>query len=154
MAAPSSFEDARPPEILVFHVLNPILRRLLRSRWGRFVQPFALLEFDGRVTGRRFEVPVGWHPFNGNYLVVTPAQWRRNFAGGHPTIVHHGGRSSRQIGTLVEEPDEVAAILRSMTEAGFSLRRVGIRAPSVRPIGGADVSLLGRAIVRFGAPPS
>ncbi len=65
--------DARPPLILV-RVMNPIMRVVLRTVLGRLVRPFALLEFTGRRSGRRFLVPVGWHEIDSGHFAFTPAR--------------------------------------------------------------------------------
>jgi len=62
--------DVRPP-LAVIRLLNPIMRFVLRTPLGRVVRPFALLEFSGRRSGRRYRVPVGWHEFNGEPVVLT-----------------------------------------------------------------------------------
>jgi hypothetical protein len=56
----SDVADARPPLALI-KIMNPVLRRLLPTPFGRVVRPFALLEFAGRRNGRRYKVPVGWY---------------------------------------------------------------------------------------------
>ncbi len=66
--------DARPPGIVV-RVLNPLMRALLGSRAGRRMKNVALIEFNGRRSGRQYRIPVGWHSAAGTAFVVTPASW-------------------------------------------------------------------------------
>ena len=96
MTSPTAVaRDARPPRAVVA-VLHPILCRLLRGRRGRRLDGLALPDFEGRRTGRRHLVPVGWYPQGPDRaIVVTPAAWRANFRGEHRAIVwEHGTRRS------------------------------------------------------------
>ena len=140
--------DARPPLALV-RMLNPIMRATLRTRLGRVVKPFALLEFSGRRTGQRYLVSVGWY-FDGTTPVVfTPAPWRANFASGANVTVHHRGRAQQMTGMLVTDRDQVAAALQSVFDGGIAPRRVGIDIPADHRMNESDVAALGRALIRF-----
>jgi hypothetical protein len=141
-------QDARPP-IAVIRVLNPIMRMVLRTPLGRAVKPFALLEFAGRRTGRRYRVPAGWHVVDGTPVVFTPAPWRVNFAESRHALVRYRGRARQMTGTLVTDPAEVAAALNSLFAAGGAPRDVGIKAPSGHTMGAADVIAVDRAMIRF-----
>ncbi|MET0838769.1 MAG: hypothetical protein ABWY19_08320 [Marmoricola sp.] len=149
----SPAQDARPPFLLV-KGLNLVLRPTLRSPLGRLVPGVAMLEFRGRRTGRLFRVPVGWHAVEGGHVVVTPARWRSNFRDGCPVTVHARGRRRQMIGRLEDEPEDVAAALRSIAVSRGSLRFLGIRVPDGRELTGDDVRLLDRALLMFGPVPS
>lgn len=149
--------DARPPRALLA-LLNPVLRLLLRTSAGRIVTPVALLEFRGRRSGRRYRVPVGWHAVGDEPVVFTPARWRVNFRDGCETRVTHRGRGSSAIGTLVTDPDAVAAALREVLAAGVPPRMLGFRMPVGHVIDVDDVRALDKAMIRFTgwtvAPPA
>lgn len=140
--------DRRPPLALI-RVLNPIMRTLLRTPLGRLVRPFALLEFDGRRSGRRYRVPVGWHAVGGDPVVFSPAPWRANFAGGTDVTVRLHGRRRRLVGTLVDDPGEVAAALDQMIKEGTPAARVGIVVPAGHQLTADDVRVVDRAMIRF-----
>ena len=140
--------DARPPEALI-RVMNPVLRAVLPTPVGRLVRPFALLEFDGRCSGRRFRVPVGWHRTDSGDVVVTPAPWRANFRDGLQVTVHHRGVCRELIGTLVTEPTHVAAELQSLADRQGSLVRVGIKTPRGHTVTVEDVAAVDRAVIHF-----
>jgi hypothetical protein len=108
-------------ERLYFQVLNTMLRILLRSpahrlRSGRL----ALLEFDGRRSGRRYRIPVAyWQSDTREIVCLTSAgwaRWWRNLDDAEATI-WIGGRPLRGHSVLVGDP---AGRLRLVT--GF-LRR-------------------------------
>ena len=140
--------DARPPLALV-RVMNPVMRVVLRTPIGRLVRPFALLEFHGRRSGRRFRVPVGWHEIDTGPVVCTPARWRANFSGGLAVTVRTRGHRRELVGRLDDDPERVAAALRYLAERSGSLRRVGIDIPPGHQVGAADVVAVDRALIRF-----
>ncbi len=131
--------------------MNPVLRVVLRTPLGRFVRPFALLEFRGRRSGVRLRVPVGWHETAAGFVVCTPAPWRANFRGGAPVTVRSRGRRHELIGTLADDPEDVAAGLQSLLDRHGSLRPVGVDVPAGHRVTAADVLAVDRALVRFEA---
>ena len=143
--------DARPPHAMV-QILNPLLAFLLRTRAGSRLAELALVEFPGRRSGRRISVVVGWHVVDGNALVLTPASWRANFAGGVRAHVCQGGREEERLGTLELDPAAVAEALNAVLRAGASPRKLGLRVPVGHVIRADDVIRTGRAMVRFGPP--
>ena len=140
--------DARPPLILV-RLMNPIMRVVLRTALGRLVHPFALLEFTGRRSGRRFLVPVGWHEIDSGHVVFTPAPWRVNFRSGHPVTVRFRGQHQSLTGVLDDDPERVALALQSLADRRGSLRAVGIDIPARHRVTAADVAAVDRAVIRF-----
>lgn len=143
-------QDAKPPLALI-RVMNPIMRRLLSTPAGRLIRPFALLEFDGHRSGRRYRVPVGWHRVDGKPVVFTPAPWRENFRGGRAATIWYRGRRIDTTATLDDDPDRVAAALQSLAQVRGSLRAVGVRPVPGRPITAADAAAVDRALIRFDA---
>ena len=64
---------------------NPVMRRLLDSRFGRRLnQALLLLEFTGRRSGRTFRTPVGYVREGDRLILVTSPtyRWWRNVVGG------------------------------------------------------------------------
>lgn len=125
------------------------MRVALRSPLGRLVKPFALLEFRGRRSGRLYLVPTGFYRVKGMVVVFTPADWRANFSGGAPAILHHRGRASRMLGTLITDPSEVALYLGAVLAGGSSARLLGIDLPRDHELNASDVVSLTRAMIQF-----
>lgn len=140
--------DARPPLTLV-RILNPIMRAVLRTPLAVLVRPFALIEFTGRRSGKRYLVPVGWHRANDDEVVFSPAAWRVNFEGGIPVTVRYRGRRRAMTGTLVSDPEQVAVALQDLFDAGGSARQVGIAVPGGHTITADDVRHVNRAAIFF-----
>jgi len=128
--------------------MNPIMRMLLRTPLGRAI-PFALLQFRGRKSGRKFAVPVGWHIVDGAPVVSTPATWRNNFRGGLPVTVHHHGCRHRFTATLDEDVAAVAEVLNALFAAGESPKMLGLAMPPDYRLTPEDVKAVDRALLRF-----
>ncbi len=140
--------DARPP-LLVVRLMNPIMRVMLRTPFGRLVRPLALLEFRGRRSGRLLRVPVGWHETDIGYVVFTPAAWRVNFRGGAAVTVYRHGRRFERFGTLDDDTGSVAAALQTVADRRGSLRSVAVEIPDNHRVTAADVEAIDRALIRF-----
>ena len=111
-----------PPQRLVTGV-NPAVRALIRSRLHAAVDPTLLmLHVDGRRTGRRYDIPVGYVRVDGRLVVVTQHTWRANLRGGADLDVTHDGHRERMHAQLDEEPPVVAETLRAVIER-ISVRR-------------------------------
>jgi hypothetical protein len=147
-AARAAISDARPPRALLA-VVSPPMRLLLRTPLGRSIGGLALLSFDGRRSGRRYRVVAGWHHGPGGPVVVTPAGWRHNFAGGHAATIHHRGRRFDAIGRLDGDAADVAEVINHVLASGTSARALALRVPAGRRLHPDDVRGLGRAAIRF-----
>lgn len=145
--------DARPPLALV-RVMNPTMRAVLRTPLGRLVRPFALLDFTGRRTGRRFLIPVGWHEIESGHVAFTPASWRVNFRNGSPVTVWYRGQRQNLTGILDDEPGRVAAALQSLADRRGSLRSIGVDIPAGHRLTAPDVTAIDRAVIRFTPAPA
>jgi len=121
-------ERVHPPDWLV-HMINPLMRRLVRRGHGRLSDRLAVLEFAGRRTGKRYAVPVGYRAVDGRGAVLTNSRWRHNFAGGAEATLVQGGRSRPVRAELVDDPAAVAALYdRLIGEIGRKAgRQLGVR---------------------------
>lgn len=110
-------------------MVNPFVRRVLRSpRLGRRLALQALLEFDGRKSGRHYCVPVCVHDINGVAMVFTGRQWRLNFAGGVPvTVTQRGERRVGRGELVIASPIEVGTALRTAFHNGASAFELGLK---------------------------
>ena len=110
------------------------------------------MTFSGRRTGRRFDVVVTWHELDGRPVVVTPAPWRANFAGGGaPVTLLHRGVELRGTGELVTDPPTVARAVAGFQDAGEPLRAFGLAGPSGHRVTADDVRRTNRALVTIRA---
>ena len=142
-------------------LVNPLVERLLRSRLHWLLsRRFAVLSYEGRVSGNRITTPVLYERDGGD-LVVTTAQnevtWWKNFRGGHPATLWVRGAPVETMGRAVIEPEAVEAWVEDLRNRS-GLWRVIVRGLSAAASGqgeresGADL-----VIVRFTpreTPPS
>jgi hypothetical protein len=144
--------EHRPPAA-VRAVLNPLLRALISSPAGRLIGPLVVLRFTGRRTGRAYAIVVGRHDVEGAMAAFSPAPWRLNFRGGRPVTVVHRGRRHHGTGTLVEDPEVVAAALRAALRAGSTPTLLGLRIADAHEVTPDDVRALGRGLIRLDLEP-
>lgn len=94
-------------------IVNPLVERLLRSRLHWLLSwRFAVLSYEGRVSGNRISTPVLYEPDGGD-LVVTTARseviWWRNFRCGHPATLWVRGERVETTGRAITAPKSVEA---------------------------------------------
>jgi hypothetical protein len=137
-------------------IANVFVRPLLRSSAGKGIHELALLCFDGRRSGRRYEVPVEYHELDGEPLILTASAWKRNLRGGADVELVHEGRRISLRAELIEDPDEVARIYEALIErigvantkaTKIGLEVIGDRVPTHEQIRGAIVGR--RTVVRL-----
>ena len=151
-----SFEPSR-----TFHRMmrigNAFIRPLLRSSAGKGIREVALLCFDGRRTGRRYEIPVAYHELDGDPLILTASRWRVNLRGGADVELVHEGHRVPMRAELIEDADEVARIyerllhrdgLENAKPTKIGLKVDGDRMPTCEEIATAVDGR--RAVVGFG----
>ena len=108
-------ERIQPPDALWTYAVNPVVKLVLRTLGGsRIGDRLMLLHYRGRRTGKSYELPVGHHDANGRMVVLTTSGWRANFRGGHECEVTLKGVRRPAHATLVEEPEEVAKVYRTL----------------------------------------
>lgn len=121
-------ERRHPPDALM-RLVNPIVRRLV-ARGGPVGQHVLLLHCTGRKSGRRFDVPAGFHVIDGVPTVFTSSAWRQNFRGGRDLEVTLRGNRHRARAVLVDDPAVVAGVYHRIVEQlGWQAaqRRLGVR---------------------------
>jgi hypothetical protein len=109
-------------------LINPLMRRLVAR--GSFGNQVILMHYLGRRSGRRFDVPAGYHMIDGVVTIFTDSGWRHNFAGGRDIEVTLLGRRQPARATLHPDPQEVAEIYeRLIRDLGTkqASRRLGLR---------------------------
>ena len=95
---------------------NMFVRPLLRSSAGKGIHELALLCFEGRRSGKLYEVPVEYHELDGAPLILTSSGWKQNLRGGADVELVHEARRIPMRAELIEDPDEVARIYEALIE--------------------------------------
>ncbi|SNR91743.1 protein of unknown function [Geodermatophilus saharensis] len=108
-------------------LVNPLVRRLVARGVAR--DQLLVLHLTGRRTGRRHDLPVGYHVVDGVPTVFTTSGWRHNCAGGADVEVTFRGKRRPARATPVTDPPGVAALYRRLIEEmGWraAQRRMGV----------------------------
>jgi len=125
---------------------NAVVVAILRSPLhGMLGQDFALIEFTGRSSGRAYSVPVNAFAGGDGYLIISRRErtWWRNLRGRPGATLRHRGRSHPVQAQVIDNPPEVAEMLRLHLRTRPSHARfLGI---SAGPDGEPDGTQLGRA---------
>jgi F420H(2)-dependent quinone reductase len=147
---PPSVRLAPPPPMLM-RMVNPVVRRILATpRLAARIDKLMLLEFTGRRTGTRIQVPVVGHRVDGALTIVTGRPWRWNFTAGAPVTVTHRGRVRHGRAYLIPaSPDQVGTTLRALLNAGTSPFLLGLRFARGSQPTTADLGRVGAALIRL-----
>lgn len=113
---PHAVERVHPPDWLVGYFANPVLRRVLRKPRGKLGGSVLLLRFSGRRSRKLYEIPVGYRQIDGRIALLTNSRWRFNFQGGAYVEVTLAGERKRARATLLDDPDQMAAIYGQLIE--------------------------------------
>jgi hypothetical protein len=135
-----------PPARLMRHVINPVVRMVVRSPLARWTGDLTLLIFTTRRTGRRLQVPVLAHQLGPSLLVFTDAGWAANFRESRPVTLICRGRRHHGQAVLSDDPRETAAALRAVLQQPTNPRRLGLTIqPAYQPTD-AELAALRRMI--------
>jgi hypothetical protein len=140
-----------PPPPALMRMINPLVRRVLTTRpLGRRVALQALLEFDGRRSGKRFRVPVCLHLIDGVSMVFTERPWRLNFTDPTRVTVTHQGRVRHGRAVLLPAtPQQIGTALRTALDNGASPFEVGLKVDKAYDPTVADLSTIARSLIRI-----
>lgn len=121
---------AAPPSRVLFKLVNPVMRAVLRSPLHSPVSgSLLLLYFKGHKSGRRFEIPVAYHDLgDGALTVFTGSTWQHNFEGRAPVASRLRGRLRRGRAERIADPAQVAtAFQQVLSRIGWrKARRLGL----------------------------
>jgi hypothetical protein len=98
-----------------YHIFNPTLKFLLRSPLHRAVSGMTMiLIFEGRKTGRRYDIVVVYHEENGKLYTFSNTRWSKNFIGGAPVALRLRGELVRATARVVDDLALIGRVIRRM----------------------------------------
>jgi hypothetical protein len=104
-----------PMPAWTYRILNPTLKFLLRSPLHRAVSDnLAILIFDGRKTGKRYDVVVTYQEEGGRLYTFSNTSWSKNFIGGAPVALRLRGALVRARALVVGEPALIGRVIQRM----------------------------------------
>ena len=120
----------------MFHVVNPLMKVLLRSPLHRLVSnELMLLTFRGRKSGRRYTIPVGYIQRGDRLYIFSHTPWWKNLRGGAPVAVRLCGKNRRGTSEVMRDPKAIAQVVQAVVEKrGEAMaRRMGLITEGQRP---------------------
>jgi hypothetical protein len=114
-------EPVKPPlPRWAYAIVNPAMTFILRSPLhGLLSASLMLLVFDGRKSGKRYTIPVGYTQEGNRLTLFSHAKWARNFEGGYPVAVRLRGELRRATARVVTDHAVIRrAIERMLSERG------------------------------------
>lgn len=122
--------EVKPPlPKALYRVINPIMAALLCSPLHRVLSnSLMLLSFQGRKTGKRYRIPVGYVEQGNQLFLFSHSAWAKNFRGGAPVSLQFRGVARQGRATLTEDPATIANMVRLMVERNGEkmARRMGL----------------------------
>jgi hypothetical protein len=129
-AAAGEESVVKPPiPRFMYGIVNPVMKAILRSPLhGLMSGSLMVLSFQGRKSGRRLTVPVGYVEHNGALVVFSHSSWWKNFRGGAPVTVRLRGRDRRGTAMILEDPEVIRSVVASLVvKRGEAMaRRMGL----------------------------
>ncbi|MDX1415362.1 MAG: nitroreductase/quinone reductase family protein [Candidatus Promineifilaceae bacterium] len=121
--------DNRPPQLL-FKLGNPIVKAILASPiHGLLDGGLMLLTFVGRISGKSYTIPVGYHTQDDNSLLVFSGHsWWKNLRGGKKVKLLLRGKAVEAMAEPITEREVVMAhVNQFVAENGIdNVRRIGV----------------------------
>ncbi len=120
--------ETKPPHFIFKYLVNPIMKRMLRSPRAKIGDMILLLTFTGRKSGKQFTTPIGYRRVANNMLVLyTDSPWYKNLLGGAPVTVVLKGKEMSGWAVATDDTEQI------VEETAEHLRRRGLQ--SAREIG-------------------
>ncbi|MEP7190248.1 MAG: nitroreductase/quinone reductase family protein [Roseiflexaceae bacterium] len=137
-------QPAKPPlPKIAYHVVNPVLGALLRSPLHSLISKrLMLLNFQGRKTGKRYSIPVGYLQKGRRLFVFSHSSWSKNFGSGAPVSLRLRGKQVKGTARLIQDARQIVEVVRmSVAQHGEKMaQRMGLigadLAPSTAPAPG------------------
>lgn len=98
-----------------YGIVNPSMLGILYSPLHRVLSSsLMVLIFDGRKSGKRYCIPVGYMEEAGKLYLFSHAAWAKNFIGGAVVGVHLRGQLRRGTAHIIEDDAIILRFLRRM----------------------------------------
>jgi hypothetical protein len=123
-------QPAGPPlPKIAYRVVNPVLGGLLRSPLHSLISKrLMLLSFQGRKSGKRYTIPVGYLEKGSRIFVISHSSWSKNFGSGAPVSLRLRGKQVNGTARLIRDAGQIAEVVQmSVEQHGEEMaRRMGL----------------------------
>lgn len=111
----SAPESGPPMPKWAYTIVNPAMVTLLRSPLHRLLsQALMILIFEGRRSGKRYTIPVGYLREGNRLYLFSHSAWSNNFVGGAPVAVRLRGKLRRGMARIIDDPATINHVIRRM----------------------------------------
>lgn len=112
-----------------YSIVNPTMKALLRSPMHRLLShAMMILIFNGRKSGKRYTIPVGYLQEGNKLYLFSHANWAKNFIGGAPVAIRLRGELVRGTARVTHNPVLIDRFVQHMRqERGEAMaQRMGV----------------------------
>lgn len=103
------------PVAWAYPILTPTLKFLLRSPLhGVLSRGAMIIIFEGRKSGRRYDVVVAYFEEGGKIYTFSGSNWSKNFIGGAPVALRLRGTLVRATATVVDDLELVGRVIQRL----------------------------------------
>jgi hypothetical protein len=98
-----------------YPILNPALKFFLRSPLhGVVSSSIMILIFEGRKSGRRYDIVVAYQEEGGKLYTFSNTRWSKNFIGGAPVALRLRGKLVRATANVVDDLALIGRVIQCM----------------------------------------
>lgn len=98
-----------------YSILNPAMMALLRSPLhGAVSKSLMILIYQGRKSGKRYMIPVGYLAEGNRLYVFSHSAWAKNFVGGAPVALRLRGKLVHGTARVTEDPAVISLVVQRM----------------------------------------
>jgi hypothetical protein len=115
----ASAEPMKPPlPPWAYGIVNPAMKFLLRSSMhSALSNDLMILIYEGRKSGKRYQIPVGYLEEGGKLYTFSHAGWGKNFEGGAPVALRLRGELVRATARVVDDQALIGRLINRMVSA-------------------------------------
>lgn len=129
-----ALEETQGPPLpkWAYNIVNPAMAALLRSPFhGAISKSLMILIFDGRKSGKRYMIPVGYLAEGDQLYLFSHSAWAKNFVDGAPVAMRLRGKLVHGTARVTTDATVIDAVVRRMiTERGEAMaQRMGFVDP-------------------------
>jgi hypothetical protein len=115
MSTATEEQQGPPLPKWAYKIVNPAMAALLRSPLHNLISnSLMILVFEGRKTGKRYAIPVGYLQEGDRLYLFSHSAWSKNFLGGAPVAVRLRGKLARGTAQVIHDPAVIDKVVRRM----------------------------------------
>lgn len=117
MSQQTTTEERQGPPLpkWAYKIANPFMMAVLRSPLHRRISnALMILIYEGRKSGRRFMIPVGYLEEGNRLYLFSHSGWAKNFAYDAPVAMRLRGELVRGVARVIEDSATIEKVIQRM----------------------------------------